>query len=117
MNALLPYLIAAVALIALGLRALLLHRDTLRRLLAINVLGAGVFMILIAAARRADGLPPDPVPHALVLTGIVVAVAATALGLALDRAVNSAATDDDRRPDAGNRGDDNPGDAGRDHAS
>lgn len=109
MNALLPYLIAAVALIALGLRALLLHRDTLRRLLAINVLGAGVFMILIAAARRADGLPPDPVPHALVLTGIVVAVAATALGLALDRAVQNAHDE--------NPADDNPGDGGRDHAS
>jgi hypothetical protein len=53
--------------------------------LAINVMGAGVFMMLIAVAYRGPDLAPDPVPHALVLTGIVVAVSATALALALAR--------------------------------
>ena len=34
-------------------------------------------------AARVAGDRPDPVPHAMVLTGIVVAVSATALALAL----------------------------------
>ena len=56
----------------------------LRRLLAINLVGNGVFLALILIARRLpDG--PDPVPHAMVLTGIVIAVSATAFGLALIR--------------------------------
>jgi multicomponent Na+:H+ antiporter subunit C len=40
---------------------------------------------LIAAAYRGLFQVPDPVPHALVLTGIVVAFSATALALALGR--------------------------------
>lgn len=44
-------------------------------------MGAGVFHVLIAVAYRGLDTPPDPVPHALVLTGIVVAVSATALAL------------------------------------
>jgi multicomponent Na+:H+ antiporter subunit C len=70
---------------ALGLRTALLHACLLHRVIAINVTGAGVFMVLIAVAYRGAGMPPDPVPHALVLTGIVVAVSATALALALAR--------------------------------
>ena len=54
-------------------------------MLAINVCGAGVFLVFVALAYRGPGLAPDPVPHALVLTGIVVAVSATALAVALGR--------------------------------
>lgn len=45
--------------------------------------GAGVFHVFIAVAYRGLEAAPDPVPHALVLTGIVVAVSATALALTL----------------------------------
>jgi multicomponent Na+:H+ antiporter subunit C len=79
------YALTGCLLVALGLRTALLHDSLLRRVLAINVLGAGVFMVLIAVAYRGPGLAPDPLPHALVLTGIVVAVSATALALALAR--------------------------------
>jgi multicomponent Na+:H+ antiporter subunit C len=57
----------------------------LLRLLALNVCGAGVFLIFIAIAYSGVELMADPVPHALVLTGIVVAVSATAMALALGR--------------------------------
>jgi multicomponent Na+:H+ antiporter subunit C len=70
---------------ALGLRATLMRTSLLQRLLGLNVMGAGVFLILVAVAYRGPGVTPDPVPHALVLTGIVVAVSATALALALGR--------------------------------
>ena len=79
------YALTGCVIMALGLRGALLHASLLQRIVAINVMGAGVFMLLIAVAYRGPGLPPDPVPHALVLTGIVVAVSATALALALAR--------------------------------
>jgi len=79
------YALTGCLIMALGLRTALLHASLLRRVVAINVMGTGVFMILLAIAYRGPGLAPDPVPHALVLTGIVVAVSATALALALAR--------------------------------
>jgi multicomponent Na+:H+ antiporter subunit C len=81
------YSFAGVALFALGLRAALLHRSLLGRVLAVNVCGAGVFMIFVALAYKGPGQVPDAVPQALVLTGIVVAVSATALALALGRSL------------------------------
>ena len=84
------YALTGCVIMALGLRAALLHASLLLRVVAINVMGAGVFMMLIAVAYRGPGLPPDPLPHALVLTGIVVAVSATALALALARRLHEA---------------------------
>lgn len=76
------YALAGIALVGLGLVHFAVRRHVVRRVLALNVTGSGVFLVLIALARRApDG--PDPVPHAMVLTGIVVAVSATAAALAL----------------------------------
>src|SRR5262249_58414724 len=48
-------------------------------------LGSGVFLVFGIIARRgaAAGALADPVPQALVITGIVVAFAATALAVAL----------------------------------
>jgi multicomponent Na+:H+ antiporter subunit C len=79
------YAVTGVMLFALGVRGVLLRRSLLGRVLAVNVCGAGVFLQLVAVAYRGPGLAPDALPHALVLTGIVVAVSATALALALGR--------------------------------
>jgi multicomponent Na+:H+ antiporter subunit C len=79
------YGLTGVGLFALGLRGALLHLSLLGRVLAVNVCGAGVFLVLLTLAYRGPELAPDAVPHALVLTGIVVAVSATALALALGR--------------------------------
>ncbi|WAC29300.1 NADH-quinone oxidoreductase subunit K [Ancylobacter sp. SL191] len=79
--------LGACALVGLGLYGALTHAAPLRRVLSFNLLGAGVFLLFGVAARRgaAAGLPGDPVPQALVITGIVVAFAATALALMLLR--------------------------------
>lgn len=79
------YSLVGAALFALGLRGALLQPALLGRVLAINVCGSGVFLVFVATAYQGPGLAPDPVPHALVLTGIVVAVSATALAVALGR--------------------------------
>lgn len=79
------YALCGVVLFGAGFQGLVLCRHLLRKVIALNVMGAGVFLVLIALARRTPGDRPDPVPHAMVLTGIVVAVSATALALALLR--------------------------------
>lgn len=83
MNAALLYALAGAALFAIGLAGLLLQAHLLRKILAFNILGSGAFLVLVGLGQR-DGLI-DPVPQAMVLTGIVVAIAATALALALAR--------------------------------
>jgi multicomponent Na+:H+ antiporter subunit C len=88
------YGLTGCLIVALGLRTALLHASLLHRLVAVNVMGAGVFLALIAVAYRGPETPPDPVPHALVLTGIVVAVSATALALALARRLNAEQAND-----------------------
>lgn len=77
------YALVGVGLFSLGLYALIVHAHLLRKILALNVMGNGVFMVLVALARRTGGAQPDAVPHAMVITGIVVAVSATALALTL----------------------------------
>lgn len=77
--------LTGVGLFVIGLRGVMLHVSALARILAINVCGAGVFLVFVTVAYRGLGESPDPVPLALVLTGIVVAVSATALALALAR--------------------------------
>jgi len=77
------YALTGAALFVVGLHALILYTHLLRKVLALNVMGSGVFLVLVATAYRTPGGPPDPVPHAMVLTGIVVAVSATALALVI----------------------------------
>ncbi len=77
------YALVGVGLFSLGLYALIVHAQLLRKILALNVLGNGVFLVLVALAMRAGDNLSDVVPHAMVITGIVVAVSATALALTL----------------------------------
>lgn len=79
------YVLGGVLLFAIGLWGTWLHAHYVRKIMSLNVMGAGVFLILIAVAYRGTELMPDPLPHALVLTGIVVAVSATALALVIIR--------------------------------
>ncbi len=77
--------LGGAALIGLGLYGLVIHPHLLRKIVAFNVMGGGVFLLFGAIARRgaAAGLGADPVPQALVITGVVVAFSATALAVAL----------------------------------
>ncbi|WPB86685.1 NADH-quinone oxidoreductase subunit K [Sediminicoccus rosea] len=73
------YGLVASALVALGLYGLVTQSALLRKVLAFNLLGGGVFLLFGVVARRGG----DAVPEALVITGLVVAFAATALALVL----------------------------------
>ena len=75
------YVTAAAIVFAIGLYGFLVQPHLLKKLLAVNISAAGIFLLFVAFANR--GSAPDPVPHALVLTGIVISVSATAYGIAL----------------------------------
>lgn len=77
------YALTGVLLWGIGLLGLVCLRHLLRKLLALNLIGSATFLILVGLAQHHNG--PDPVPQALVLTGIVVSIAATALGVVLIR--------------------------------
>jgi multicomponent Na+:H+ antiporter subunit C len=85
MNAFPWYALVGVVLFGIGLHALITHEHLLRKILALNVIGSGVFLVFGAIAFRNTFGIVDPVPQALVLTGIVVAVAVTGFALALTR--------------------------------
>ncbi|NBC48782.1 MAG: Na+/H+ antiporter subunit C [Gammaproteobacteria bacterium] len=90
MSSVLVLALTGAGLTLLGLHALIVKAHLLRKILALNVISSGIFLLLAGLAARTPGGEPDPVPQAMVLTGIVVAVAATALALALLLALRSA---------------------------
>jgi multicomponent Na+:H+ antiporter subunit C len=81
------YGLCGAALVGIGLFCVVAHRDLLRRIIGFNILGAGIFLVFGAVARRGAGagFAGDPVPQAMVITGVVVAFAATALAVGLLR--------------------------------
>lgn len=70
---------AGLAVAALGLWAFAHHRHPFRRLLAFNVLGSGVFLLLATLSG------PSAEVQGLILVGLVVALSGTVLGILLLR--------------------------------
>lgn len=91
MNPEVLYVMAGAAIFFVGLTGTLARSHLFWKVLGVNFMGSGVFLLLLAGAPRLAGHGADPVPQAMVLTGIVVAAAATALalGMALRVAVRS----------------------------
>jgi multisubunit Na+/H+ antiporter MnhC subunit len=86
----------AIALIVIGLYAIVTRHHIIRILLGLTILEAGVNMVLVAGGFRDNAVAPiitqgesvavamvDPVPQALILTAIVIGVGVLALALAL----------------------------------
>ena len=80
------YLVLGVVVFVLGALRLVFTRDLLHRVIAVNVAGVGTLLVLVAIAFDFD--PPDPVLHALALTGIVITVSITGLALVLVRMID-----------------------------
>ena len=87
---------AAIILFAIGFSTLLFHRNLIKKLIGMNIMDTGVFLLLASMGyirgRKApiieNGVTDvtqyiNPVPAGLVLTGIVVSVSVTAVMLAL----------------------------------
>ncbi len=76
------YAVCGVMLFGIGFYGVVICRHLLRKVISLNLMGSGTFLVLVALAHRTPDGQPDSVPHAMVLTGLVVSVSATALALA-----------------------------------
>ena len=85
MNGLTVFALTGIGLLVIGAWALVLRAHLIRKVLALNIMGSGAFLVLVGASAA-----PDPVPQAMVITGIVVTVSATALALALALRIDTA---------------------------
>jgi multicomponent Na+:H+ antiporter subunit C len=85
---------AFVVLFCIGLYVVLARSNLVKKLLGLNIMETAVFAFIVTSGMVDDGTAPildsgvsgpfaSPLPHALILTGIVVAVSITALALAL----------------------------------
>ena len=88
----LPYF-ASIALLLIGLYCMISKRNLIKKIMGLNIFSTSVLLFLIAMGYREGGAPPieaegvthyvNPLPHALVLTGIVVALDLTSFALIL----------------------------------
>ena len=99
--------LTAAALVGLGVYGLIANPQPLRKVLAFNLIGNGVFLACAVIAHRGAGagMSGDPVPQALLITAIVVSFAASALAVGLmlrrfaETGSNSLSTDGDAASD------------------
>jgi multicomponent Na+:H+ antiporter subunit C len=83
-----------VALVLIGLWAILTNKDIIRIIVGFSIFDVGIHLIMLSVGYVAGGAAPiiekvsdigksyvDPVPQALVLTAIVIGLAITALML------------------------------------
>jgi len=85
-----------VILLAIGLYGMLGKRNLLKKLIGMNIFQTAIFLFFIEGATKSGGSVPvidqllgmeaakyvNPLPHVLILTGIVVALSLTGAGLA-----------------------------------
>lgn len=92
--------LVAVALFLIGAWILVTSGNLVKKVIGLNVMETSVFAFIVTTGMIDGGAPPlvvegmegpyaSPLPHALVLTGIVVAVSITSLALVLILRVKS----------------------------
>jgi len=87
--------IGAMVLFCIGLYTVIVRRNIIKKLIGLNIMETSVFFFYISLGYLDGGIAPirtggadpsrmvNPIPQALILTGIVVAVSVTALALSL----------------------------------
>jgi multicomponent Na+:H+ antiporter subunit C len=88
------YYMVAIILFVIGTFIMLTHANMIKKVIAMNIMDASVFLLFVAIGYTYGGEAPiiregsdvvyvNPLPGALILTGIVVAVSVTAYALSL----------------------------------
>lgn len=87
------YEVGSIILFGVGFTMLLLHNNLIKKIIGMNIMDTAIFLFFIAKGYIYEKNAPiitdgnvgyiDPIPSALMLTGIVVAVSITAFLLAL----------------------------------
>ncbi len=88
--------VVAVTLFCIGLYALIIKPNLIKKFMGLNIIETSVFLFIISSGYVKGGVAPiythdtpvnalfvNPIPQALILTAIVVAVSVTALALSL----------------------------------
>ena len=81
------YSLTSAVLFVIGLGGVFVARHFIKKIIATIIMGGGVFLCFVSFAERDAITFADPVPHALVITGIVVAVSSAAFALAMARRI------------------------------
>ena len=81
------YSLTSAVLFVIGIGGVFASKHFIKKIIATIIMGGGVFLAFVSFAQRDALTFADPVPHALVITGIVVAVASAAFALALARRI------------------------------
>ncbi len=89
-----------VFLMVAGLYIVIARGNMVKKVVGLSLFQTSVYLLFLAPAKILGGTPPilhpdftvyaQPLPHALILTAIVVGVATVALGLALVVRINEA---------------------------
>jgi multicomponent Na+:H+ antiporter subunit C len=86
---------AAMILFSIGLYTLIIRRNIIKKIIGLNIMEVAIFFFLISVGYLEEGAAAiviqgieytqmvNPIPQALVLTGIVIAVSINALALSL----------------------------------
>ncbi len=87
--------IGSFALFLIGLYTVLTHGNLLKRVIGVNIMETAIFLFFVSVGYISGGKAPimglgtsatiyvNPLPSALILTGIVVAVSITAYAISL----------------------------------
>jgi multicomponent Na+:H+ antiporter subunit C len=88
-------ILAGMLIFVMGLFIVIMNNHIIKRIMGLNIMGAGVFYFFVSIGNLNQGIPPiiitppsdvpyiNPVPSALILTGIVVVVSITVYSLSL----------------------------------
>ncbi len=87
------YYLVSVVLFIIGFHTMLTHNNMLKKIMGMNIMDTSLFLFFVAIGYIRGGQAPilregvmqyvNPVPSALILTGIVISVSFTAFALAL----------------------------------
>jgi multicomponent Na+:H+ antiporter subunit C len=89
------YYLVAIVVFIIGMHTMLTHANLIKKVIAMNMMDAAVFLLFVAIGYVRGGRAPvvqpgsaevlyvNPLPGALILTGIVVAISVTAYALSL----------------------------------
>lgn len=87
------HFLTAMILFLIGFHTMLTHSNLIKKVIGMNIMETGIFLFFISVGYIRGGSAPlvkagtegyvNPLPSALILTGIVVSVSLTAFALAL----------------------------------
>ncbi len=88
------YYLVSVILFVIGFHTMLTHSNLIKKVIGMNIMDTAIFLFFVSTGYVQGGVAPiiepgveqayiNPLPTALILTGIVVAVSVTAFALSL----------------------------------